>query len=162
MKSLTINLLSIFSIAYLLLSCSKNDTDFETVNIKATYFNSLENEILSLVNLHRESIGLQKVTALNQPYTEAVNHTKYMIEQGKTSHDNFNIRSRNLMTQSLARVILENVAAGYSNAESVMKQWLNSPSHKAVIESPEVQYMGVSAQKDAQGNNYYTQIFIGK
>ncbi|MDP2089094.1 MAG: CAP domain-containing protein [Flavobacteriaceae bacterium] len=162
MKSPTINLIVLLSITCFLLSCNKNDNDFETVNIEAVYFNSLENEILSLVNFHRESIGLHKVSTLNQPYTEATNHTKYMIQQGKTSHDNFDIRSRNLMAGSSARVILENVAAGYLTAESVMKQWFNSASHRAVIENPEVQYMGISAQKDSQGSNYYTQIFIGK
>jgi uncharacterized protein YkwD len=162
MKTLFINLLVLTTSSILLFSCSKNDENIEQLTIEDVHFNSLEAEVLYLVNIHRSSIGIQKVSALNQPYTEATIHTKYMIEQGKTSHDNFDIRSRNLMLRSSARVILENVAAGYSNAESVMNQWLLSPSHRLVIENPEVQYMGISAQVDSRGINYYTQIFIGK
>ena len=162
MKSILINLLVLIASSILFISCSKNDDAIETVTIEEIKFNSLESEVLYLVNIHRTNNGLQKVFVLNQPYTEALNHTKYMIEQGKTSHDNFDIRSRNLMTMSSAKIILENVAAGYTTAESVMKQWLSSPSHRLVIENPEVQYMGISAQTDSRGVNYYTQIFIGK
>lgn len=162
MKSILIKLLVLMTSSILFISCSKNDDDIETATIEVIKFNSLEAEVLYLVNIHRTIIGLQKVSILNQPYTEALIHTKYMIEQGKTSHDNFDIRRINLMTKSSARVILENVAAGYTNAESVMKQWLSSPSHRLVIENPEVQYMGISAQTDSRGVNYYTQIFIGK
>ncbi|MDH3381187.1 MAG: CAP domain-containing protein [Flavobacteriaceae bacterium] len=146
----------------LLFSCSKNDDDIKIAAIEEIKFNSLEAEILYLVNIHRTNNSLQKVSELSQPYTEALTHTKYMIEQGKTSHDNFDIRRSNLMIKSSAKVVLENVAAGYSTADSVMKQWLSSPSHRLVIENPDVQYMGISAQIDSRGINYYTQIFIGK
>lgn len=162
MKSTLITLLVLATSSILLFSCSKNDDDIKTSTIEEIMFNNLETEVLDLVNIHRTNIGLQKVVALNQPYTEALTHTKYMIEQGKTSHDNFDIRRSNLMLKSSAKVVLENVAAGYSSAESVMKQWLSSSSHRLVIENPSVQYMGISAQIDSRGINYYTQIFIGK
>lgn len=162
MKSILINLLVLITSSILFISCSKNDDDIESSTIEEITFNNLEIEVLLLVNKHRESLGIPKVSALNQPYTEASIHTKYMIEQGKTSHDNFDIRRRNLMVKSAAKVILENVAAGYSTAESLMEQWLSSTTHRLVIENPEVQYMGISAQKDSRGINYYTQIFIGK
>lgn len=162
MKSTLITLLVLATSSILLFSCSKNEDDINKAVIEEIKFNNLEAEVLYLVNIHRTNIGLQKVSALNQPYTEALNHTKYMIEQGKTSHDNFEVRSRNLMLMSSAKIVLENVAAGYSTADSVMKQWLSSPSHRLVIENPTVQYMGISAQIDSQGINYYTQIFIGK
>lgn len=162
MKSISINLLVLITSSILLFSCSKNDDDFESTSTEEIKFNSLEAEILYLVNIQRTNNGLQKVSALNQPYTEALSHTKYMIEQGRTSHDNFDMRWRNLLLNSSAKIVLENVAAGYPNAESVMKQWLSSASHRLVILNPEVQYMGISAQIDSQGIIYYTQIFIKK
>lgn len=162
MKSTLFKFILLIVISNLILSCSKNDEEIEPTTIEQITFNNLEAEVLYLVNNHRTNIGLQKVSALNHPYTEAVNHTKYMIEQGKTSHDNFVIRRNNLMINSSAKIILENVAAGYSTAESVMKQWLSSQSHREVIENPEVNYMGISAQTDSRGINYYTQIFIKK
>jgi len=162
MKLTLINLLVLVTSSILLFSCSKNDDDIKIAAIEEIKFNSLEAEILYLVNIHRTNNSLQKVSELSQPYTEALTHTKYMIEQGKTSHDNFDIRRSNLMIKSSAKVVLENVAAGYSTADSVMKQWLSSPSHRLVIENPDVQYMGISAQIDSRGINYYTQIFIGK
>lgn len=159
----SIRLFALIIIGITFTACSKDDDGFdaptaiETVNI-----NGLENEILSLVNIHRESIGLNRVSVLTPAYSEATNHTKYMIDQGKISHDNFEIRSRNLMTTASAKVVLENVGAGYTTAESLMKAWLNSELHKKNIENPSVQYMGVSAQKSTYGSHFYTQIFIGR
>ncbi|MDP3352626.1 MAG: CAP domain-containing protein [Flavobacteriaceae bacterium] len=162
MRILIFNLLVITASSIFLLSCNKNDDSIDPVAIEEIHFNSLESEILYLVNSHRESIGLNKVSGLNHPYTEATNHTNYMINKGIISHDNFEFRKANLMIKSSAKIILENVAMGYPTAESTMTSWLNSSNHRLVIENPYVQYMGISAQKDAQGRNYYTQIFIGK
>ncbi|MDP3352676.1 MAG: CAP domain-containing protein, partial [Flavobacteriaceae bacterium] len=78
------------------------------------------------------------------------------------SNDNFNERSRKLMTTANAKVVLENVGAGYNTAESLMKAWLNSELHRKNIEDSSVQFMGVSAQKNISGTEFYTQIFIGR
>lgn len=162
----SIKLLALFFIVLSLASCSKDSDGLDTPNAtsekETVAFTNLEEEVLILVNIHRESIGLSKVSPLTQPYIEAVNHNKYMIENGKISHDNFEIRSRNLMTTANAKVILENVAAGYSTAEGVVKGWLNSELHRKNIEDPSVQFMGISAKQSATGRNYYTQIFIGR
>ena len=127
-----------------MLSCYKDDSSFDsqTIEKNTLVFNSVESEVISLVNIHRESLGLNKVFVLTPAYSEANGHTKYMIEQGKTSHDNFEIRSRNLMTTVSAKLILENVAAGYATADNAMKAWLGSELHRKNIENPIVQYMG--------------------
>ncbi|MDO9261628.1 MAG: CAP domain-containing protein [Flavobacteriaceae bacterium] len=159
----TIKALVLIIIAISFTACSKDDDGFETPTaIETVNINGLETEILSLVNIHRESIGLNRVSVLTTAYSEASNHTKYMIEQGKISHDNFEVRSRNLMTTANAKVVLENVGAGYTTADSLMKAWLNSELHRKNIENSSVQFMGVSAQKSTTGSNFYTQIFIGR
>ncbi len=160
----TIKVLALMIIAISFTACSKDDDGFETTTattIETVNISGMENEILSLVNIHRESIGLNKVSILTPAYSEASNHTKYMIEQGKISHDNFEVRSRNLMTTASAKVVLENVGAGYTTADSLMKAWINSALHRKNIENPTVQFMGISARKSASGANYYTQIFTG-
>ncbi|MDO9261629.1 MAG: CAP domain-containing protein [Flavobacteriaceae bacterium] len=163
-KSIVKPLVVLLLISTIILSCSKdeNSTELQTLEKNTVVFNSLEAEILSLVNIHRESLGLTRVSVLSPAYLEANGHTKYMIAQGKTSHDNFDIRSKNLMTTVSAKLILENVAAGYPSAENVIKAWLGSDSHRKNIENPSVQYMGISVQQNKSGINFFTQIFIGK
>ncbi|MBS3993411.1 MAG: CAP domain-containing protein [Bacteroidetes bacterium] len=158
-------LLVLFITVIALTSCSKEDDIFNSPVVSTelvTFNNSLENEVLTLVNIHREGLGLSKVAALAPAYSEAINHTKYMIDQNKISHDNFEVRSRNLMTSAKAKVVLENVAAGYTTAEGVVNGWLNSELHRKNIEDSSVQFMSVSVQQNASGRNYYTQIFVGK
>lgn len=162
MKIFFIKLLLITASSILLVSCNKDDNEITSDYSKEAHFNSLETEILYLVNSHRESIGLNKVNSLNHPYLEASTHTAYMINRGNISHDNFESRKANLMIKSSAKIILENVAMGYPTAESAMASWLKSTSHRLVIENPHVQFMGISAKKDLQGIYFYTQIFIGK
>lgn len=51
----------------------------------------------------------------------------------------------------------ENIAAGYTTPESVMKGWMNSEGHRANILNANFKYIGVGYEK----GNYWTQIFIG-
>lgn len=162
MKSKKINLLVVLASIFILFSCSKSDDNITSVSAEEIKLNGIELEILSLVNIHRESLGLKRVSPLNHPYSEASTHTAYMINRGNISHDNFESRKANLMIKSSAKIILENVAMGYPTAESAMASWLKSTSHRLVIENPHVEFIGISAKKDLQGIYYYTQIFIGK
>lgn len=159
----TIKILALMIIAVSFTACSKDEDGFEaSASIETVSITGLESEILSLVNIHRESLGLTRVSVITPANTEALSHTKYMIEQGKISHDNFNERSRNLMSTANAKIVLENVGAGYTTADSLMRAWLNSELHRKNIENPSVQFMGVSAKQNAGGNHFYTQIFIGR
>jgi uncharacterized protein YkwD len=153
----------LFVICITFLSCHKDDVDFNLkTNSDEVFFNSIETEVLLIVNKHRENLGLKLLSPINQAYYEASIHTIYMIDQGKISHDNFIVRSKNLMTTVNARIVLENVAAGFTTAEGVVNGWLDSPLHKKNIEDPNVQFMGVSVKKCASGRIYYTQIFVGR
>lgn len=124
-----------------------NETDWE-----------MANEILRLVNEHRVSIGLETLKK-DQQYASAyaVDHTQYMIESRKISHDNFNERVRALKDRGAASVG-ENVAYGYTEASSLVNAWLNSPSHKRVMEG-NYTHSGFGVMKNAQGQYYFTQLF---
>lgn len=156
------------ALVFLFASCSKdNDEITETENYSIDLNLAQEtdwqmaDEILYLVNEHRTSIGLDAIQS-DQQYASAyaVEHTKYMIDMDRINHDYFGVRSQALRNRGAVRVG-ENVAYGYTTAEDVVFAWLNSPSHKEVIEGNYTHSgFGVIANED--GNLFYTQLFYSK
>lgn len=131
--------------------------------VKSTYeYSDIESKILVLVNKHRESIGVPTLTALDIVSEVADDHTKYMIEVGKISHDNFSERSKTLIENAEAKSVGENVAYGYTTAESAVNGWLNSDGHRSIIEDAKFTHFGISTDSNNVGRNFYTQIFITK
>jgi len=168
MKNLPLNLAAIFILSIVLFSCSPkedgvyfNDTA-EIVNISNVTYSSIESQILDLINEHRNSIGLNTLTKLDQISGVADGHTNYMIEKGELNHDNFSLRSQNLMDNAGAKSVGENVAYGFNSAEGVVRGWLNSPEHKAIIENSGYTHFGISTDANQEQRNYFTQIFIKK
>jgi uncharacterized protein YkwD len=167
MKSFAKNLVLLALISTVLFSCSKEDDGIyfdETIQFdenNVTYSN-LEFEILELVNLHRQSLGLNELSTLNIVSSVADGHTNYMIETGKISHDNFSQRAQALMDNANAKSVAENVAYGYTTAEGVLNGWLNSVSHREAIENPHFTHFGISTESNNEGRNFFTQIYIKK
>jgi uncharacterized protein YkwD len=119
-----------------------------------------DDEILSLINGHRASIGkpaLQKnQTIWEQAHTHSQNMASKLVPFG---HDGFEARI------AAIRAVLgpggsgaENVAMGYTSAASVVNAWLSSPGHRANIEGTSTR-TGVSAVRSSEGIWYYTQVF---
>ena len=91
----------------------------------------------------------------------AYTHTDYMVDNDEVSHANFYSRSDYLKANAGAKKVSENVAYGYSSAESVVRAWLKSDGHKATIEG-DFSNFDVSAEVNTEGKWYYTNIFIKK
>ncbi len=167
MKPLTLKLSLLVFLSFVLFSCSKEDDGIylnqtaEVINKNVTY-SKIESNILDLVNAHRTSIGLSTLTKMNLVSGVADGHTEYMIETGQISHDNFDERAQELMDKAGAKSVGENVAYGYTTAESVVNGWLNSPEHKAIIENPNFTHFGISTEANSDGRNFFTQMFIKK
>lgn len=169
MKSLTPKIITILILSLVIFSCS-NDNDGiyfeETTNaeeiIDNITYSTIELEILDLVNAHRQSIGLASLKPLDIVSGVAEGHTNYMIESGEISHDNFPSRSEVLIKNTNAKAVGENVAYGYDSAQGVVNGWLNSEGHRKVIENSIYTYFGISTERNAQGRNYFTHIFINK
>ena len=168
MKTLSLNLVSIFLLSFVLFSCSPeedgvyfNDT-VEVVNTSNVTYSSIESQILDLINAHRSSIGLNTLTKLDIISGVADGHTNYMIDKGEVNHDNFSQRSQNLMDNTGAKSVGENVAYGFNSAQGVVNGWLNSPEHKAIIENSTYTHFGISTDANQEQRNYFTQIFIKK
>ncbi|MDP3357866.1 MAG: CAP domain-containing protein [Lutibacter sp.] len=167
MKTYAPKLLALILLTTLLFSCAKEDDgvyfneNSEVVNAKVVY-SDIESEIVSLVNAHRSSLGLNTLNTLNIVSGVADGHTNYMIEVGQISHDNFAQRAQTLMSEAGAKTVGENVAYGFNTAEGVVKGWLNSDGHRKVIENPDYTHFGISMEKNSDNRNYFTNIFIKK
>ena len=119
---------------------------------------SITDEILRLVNVHRQDNGLSILEKNQTAEQMAIDHTNYMISVAEINHDNFNGRSNILRDQENARGAAENVAQFYPSAESVVNGWLQSSGHRQNIEG-NYTYTGIAAIRDSNGRYYYTQIF---
>ena len=122
---------------------------------------TIEVEILELINNHRLSLGLNPLNEMNMIKSVAYSHTDYMVDNDEVSHHNFFTRSNYLKSNAGAQKVSENVAFGYSSAESVVRAWIKSEAHKANLEG-DYTYFDVSAEKNEDGRWYYTNIFIKK
>lgn len=140
-------------------SCSKDELvepiDLELEKAEAILF---AEQILDLVNQHRESIGKLELTRNVTADDLAAAHTNYMISQGEISHTDFISRLRSLQDEENADAAAENVAAGYDSAEAVMEGWIGSSGHRTNIEG-NFTHIGIAAGKDSNGKYYYTQLF---
>lgn len=134
-----------------LFSCSE---DSDEIRIES----SITDQILELVNTHRENKGLEKLSRNGTADHLATEHSTYMIGKDKISHDNFNSRSENLKRNENAKGTGENVAYGYDTAKKVVTAWLNSSGHKENIEG-NFTHTGIAAVKNSEGTYYFTQLF---
>jgi len=154
---------SVILCAFFLTSCSSN-SEIELAEIEAIEDISekpIESEILSLVNDHRVANGYSSLEKLQVIKSQTANHTNYMIKNEKISHDFFYQRKEYLNKNTNSINVGENVAYGYSSAQSVLTAWLNSENHKKNIEG-DFTHFEISAAQDSKGKWYYTNIFVKK
>ena len=146
-------------------SCSTDSIDETAEALNKSYIvpkdKTIEIEILELINNHRLSIGLNPLLDMDVIKSQAYSHTEHMVMENEVSHDNFYARSNYLKVNAGAKTVSENVAYGYTRAESVVNAWLRSESHKLNIEGDFTNF-DVSAEQNEEGNWFYTNIFIKK
>jgi len=146
-------------------SCSTDSMDDKAdameLSLVTQEAKTIEVEILELINNHRLSLGLSPLAEMNIIKSVAYSHTDYMVDNDEVSHHNFFTRSNYLKSNAGAQKVSENVAFGYSSAESVVRAWIKSEAHKANLEGDYTNF-DVSAEKNEEGRWYYTNIFIKK
>ena len=152
-------------LALLSFSCTTDSLEDETAAIELNLITPetkpIEVQILELINNHRASLGLNALADLTIVKSVALTHTDYMVDNNEVSHANFYKRSDYLKANAGAKKVTENVAYGYSSAQSVVNAWLKSEAHRANIEGDFTNF-DVSAEENAEGKWYYTNIFIKK
>ena len=165
MKAKMFRALLPLAIVFTMVSCSSDSSDGSSTENKVvtTYnYNDTELKLVTLINNHRASMGLNTLEVINHISYKSEEHNIYMIDNNVVNHDYFQQRVNNL-TQVLGAVrVGENIAYNYQSAESAMYAWLNSPGHKANMEG-DYTHMGISVTIDqATGKKYYTNMFMKK
>jgi uncharacterized protein YkwD len=150
-------------LAMLSFSCATDSLDDKADAIELSLIipetKTIEVEILELINNHRLALGLNALTNMTMVKSVAFSHTDYMVDKNEVSHANFYKRSDYLKTNAGANKVSENVAYGYTSAQSVVSAWLKSEGHRANIEGDYTNF-DVAAEENAEGKWYYTNIFI--
>lgn len=152
-------------LAFLSFSCTTDSLDDKADAIELSLITpetkTIETEILELINNHRLSLGLNALSDMTLVKSVAYSHTDYMVDNNEVSHANFYKRSDYLKAHAGAVKVSENVAYGYSSAESVVRAWLKSEGHRANIEGDFTNF-DLAAEQNNEGKWYYTNIFIKK
>ena len=122
-------------------------------------YRNIEIEILNQINTHRKSIGKPALSFEENIQQLCRQHAQSMAA-GQTAfgHDGFQQRSDRLLRQLGGSGIAENVAQGQRSALEVVSSWLQSRGHRRNIEG-DYNLTGIAVEKDANGANWFTQIF---
>ena len=119
----------------------------------------IEMDISKLINEYRISIEVSPCILNNTISLVARGHTLEMIELNTIGHFGFPDRYQTLVVELDIRSMGENVAYGYSTAESFVNAWIHSPNHLNILSSPIFTHFGISVVQDESGRYYATQIF---
>ncbi|WP_077247251.1 S-layer homology domain-containing protein [Pseudobacillus wudalianchiensis] len=120
-------------------------------------------QILSLVNQERSKAGVKPlkyaddVAKVAQLKSEDMAKKNYFDHTSPTYGSPFDMMDRYGIGFTYAG---ENIAAGYSTAEAVMRGWMNSPGHRANILSANYAEMGIGIAEGGDYGIYYTQMFV--
>lgn len=119
-----------------------------------------EKDVLHLINQHRVDIGLPpleyNITIAKEAEQHSHDMAKGIVEFG---HAGFSDRINRLKSAVGGSSGSENVAYGFSDAESVVNAWLQSAGHKKNIES-NATITGIGVTESEKGSKFYTQIFL--
>lgn len=124
---------------------------------------SLESEVIRLVNVERSKNGLGPLTQNWELSRVARYKSQDMMNKGYFSHTSPTYGSPFRMMESFGirfSAAGENIAKGQRTPAEVMRDWMNSPGHKANILNGSYQQIGVGVAKDSSGRFYWTQMFI--
>ncbi|MFO0808694.1 MAG: FG-GAP-like repeat-containing protein [Gemmataceae bacterium] len=147
-----------------------NTTNQGSPNVTASN-SALEQQIVTLVNQQRAAAGLPALTVNVKLNAAAFQHSTDMAGMSYvvgTSAAMQHTLSGSTLPTLVSRAdyagydymaLGENIAYGYSDANSVMNAWMNSAGHRANILNTAYTEIGVSVQAGVNGTLYFTQEF---
>lgn len=118
----------------------------------------LRNEVVRLVNIERQNIGLQPLQKNDMLEAAAQGHAEDMLSKGYFSHysrtgdsyadrmqkEDYDLLHAAACRNCTTRVFYgENIAKGHRSPAEVMEGWMNSPPHKKNILSPKYKEIGI-------------------
>jgi uncharacterized protein YkwD len=120
---------------------------------------ALAAKLVELVNAHRRSLGLRTVRPGAALGRSAVWKARQMARNGYVSHTD--LPGRRTLAQRLRSCGFggsgwgEVLAAGQRWPSAVLRAWLRSASHRAVIEAPWWRYAGAGVARSQSGGLYW-------
>ena len=120
-------------------------------------------EIMNLISNERIKAGLPALIPNPKVSDVALRKTRDMIDNKYFEHslDPYETSFDMLLASGINyRTAGENLAYGYIKPETVVKTWMESPSHRANILCTDYNQMGVAVLKNARGINYWTVVFV--
>jgi uncharacterized YkwD family protein/spore coat assembly protein SafA len=137
----------------------------QTLNIPSNNYQSIEQQVVKLVNAERAKVGVKPLTSdwelarVARFKSEDMRDNRYFDHNSPIYGTPFQMMKSFGINYGYAG---ENIAAGQTTAESVMKSWMNSPGHKKNILSPNFTHIGVGYAKGGSYGHYWTQQFMSK
>ena len=123
----------------------------------------MADQVLQLVNLERAELDLQPVI-VNEVLTEiAEEYACQMVEEDFFGHHDpitgDGPAERAVAGKYTFYAIGENLAAGQETPAEVMKVWMESPPHRAIIVDPNWKEVGIAVRAGGQHSVYWVQEF---
>ncbi|MFT5737891.1 MAG: hypothetical protein ACJAU2_000977 [Maribacter sp.] len=151
-------------------SCSRHELtplNFEQVAepekevflVSTATHSDMESEIFEIINNYRVRLNLNALEFDGVSYYFAKKHSKHMISEGNTSHDNFAKRAKQISMNTGATFVAENVAKDYDTAVEAFEAWLESDGHRLNIEG-DYTHSAISIKENEEGDLYFTQLFL--
>jgi len=137
----------------------------QSLNVPSNHYQSIEQQVVNLVNAERAKAGLKPLKADWELARVARFKSEDMRDNRYFDHNSPIYGTPFQMMKSFGinyRSAGENIAAGQTTAESVMKSWMNSPGHKKNILSPNFTHIGVGFYRGGEYGYMWTQQFITK
>jgi uncharacterized protein YkwD len=123
----------------------------------------LADQVLQLINLERASADLPPVVINSKLVEIAGDYACRMVEHRFFGHeDPINGRgpgNRAISGKYAFHAIGENLAAGQQTAAEVMKVWMESPAHRAVILDDRWKEVGIAVREGGEYGVYWVQEF---
>ncbi|KKI93764.1 hypothetical protein WQ54_01555 [Bacillus sp. SA1-12] len=126
---------------------------------------SIEQQVISLTNAERQKAGLPALRGNWELSRVARYKSVDMRDRNYFSHTSPTYGSPFTMMKNFGisyRTAAENIAAGQTTPEAVVKAWMQSPGHRANILKRDVTEIGVGYAKGGSYGHYWTQMFIGR
>lgn len=127
-------------------------------------YSAFQKKVVDLVNAERAKNGLKPLTMNAELSKVATLKSQDMAKLNYFDHNSPTYGSPFDMMKKFGisyRTAGENIAMGQSSPEQVMQGWMNSPGHRANILKSSFTQIGVGVAKNANGQLYWTQQFIG-
>lgn len=123
---------------------------------------SYEQKVVELVNIERQKNGLPELFYDSSISDVARTKSQDMAVNNYFAHysPTYGMASDMLLKFGITWSSWgENIASGQDTPESVVNAWMNSPSHRENILSPNFALLGVGYFVDSSGTPYWTQMF---